>query len=101
MFVVPIVTYTSNTVTIYYYNNGQATNKFTQVEVYGPTRSAMDIVYDTNYATVNTPASCRGQTPAGTLETPPLGASTFSFSIKVNYVTSITIKLPTCGGMNL
>src|SRR5256712_9788648 len=99
-FVIPLVSYSSNTVTIYVYNNGQTIDQFTQVEVYGPTRSAMDVVYDTNYATVNTPASCRGQTPAGTLETPPLGASTFSFSIKVNYVTSIYIKLPTCGGLS-
>ncbi|TLY12150.1 MAG: hypothetical protein E6K84_07345, partial [Thaumarchaeota archaeon] len=97
-FVIPLVSYTSNSVTIYIYNNGQATGKFTQIEVYGPTRSAMDIVYDTNYATVSTPASCRGQTPAGTLETPPLGVNPTSFSLKVNYVASITIKLPTCGG---
>ena len=99
-FVVPLVSYTSNSVTIYIYNNGQATGKFAQIEVYGPTRSAMDIVYDTNYATVSTPASCRGQTPAGTLETPPLGVNPTSFSLKVNYVASITIKLPTCGGLS-
>ena len=99
-FVVPLVSFSSNSVTIYIYNNGQTADQFTQLEVYGPTRSAMDIVYDTNYATVNTPAACRGQTPAGTLETPPLGASTTSFSVKVNYVASITIKLPTCGGLS-
>ena len=99
-FVIPLVSYTSNSITIYIYNNGQATDQFTQLEVYGPTRLAMDIVYDANYATVNNPPSCRGQTPAGTLETPPLGASTTSFSVKVNYVASITIKLPTCGGLS-
>src|SRR5207245_5090914 len=87
-------------VTDYSYNHGKTADQFTQLEVYGPTRSAMDIVYDTNYATVNTPAACRGQTPAGTLETPPLGASTTSFSVKVNYVASITIKLPTGGGLS-
>src|SRR2546427_10811446 len=86
--VIPLVSYTSNSVTIYVYNNGQTTDQFTQIEVYGPTRSAMDIVYDTNYATVTNPPACRGQTPAGTLETPPLGANTGSFSVKVNYVMS-------------
>jgi len=99
-FVIPQVSYTSNSITIYIYNNGQTTDQFTQIEVYGPTRSAMDIVYDTNYATVSNPPACRGQTPAGTLETPPLGANTGSFSVKVNYVTSITMRLPTCGGLS-
>ena len=99
-FVIPQVSYTSNSVTIYIYNNGQATGKFTQIEVYGPTRSAMDIVYDTNYATVSTPASCRGQTPAGTLETPPLGVFPSSFSVKINYDGSITLRLPTCNGLS-
>src|SRR5881628_1415463 len=98
-FVVPLVSYTSNTVTIYIYNNGQTTDQFTQIEVYGPTRSAMDIVYDTNYATVSTPASCRGQTPAGTLETPPLGVLPTSFSVRVNYDGSLTMTLPTCAGL--
>jgi hypothetical protein len=95
-FVVPLVSYSSNSVTIYIYNNGQTTDQFTQIEVYGPTRSAMDIVYDTNYATVNSPVACREQTPAGNLETPPLGATPSSFSVKVNNIASITIKLPNC-----
>ena len=99
-FVIPLVSYTSNSITIYIYNNGQATGKFTQIEVYGPTRSAMDIVYDTNYATVSNPPACRGQTPAGTLETPPLGANTGSFSVKVNYDGSLTLTLPTCSGLS-
>ncbi len=98
-FVIPLVSYTSNSVTIYIYNNGQTVDQFTQVEVYGPTRSAMDIVYDANYATVNNPVSCRGQTPGGNLETPPLGVFQSSFSIKINYVASITIRLPTCAGL--
>src|SRR2546422_1157668 len=99
-FVIPLVSYSSNSVTIYVYNNGQTVNQFTQVEVYGPTRSAMDVVYDANYATVNNPTACRGQTPGGTLETPGLGVSTSSFTVKVNYVSSIVIKLPTCPGLS-
>ncbi len=98
-FVIPLVSYTSNSVTIYIYNNGQTVDQFTQIEVYGPTRSAMDVVYDANYATVNNPVSCRGQSPGGNLETPPLGVFQSSFSVKVNYASSITIKLPTCAGL--
>ena len=99
-FVIPLVSYTSNTVTVYIYNNGQIVDQFTQLEVYGPTRSAMDIVYDANYATVNNPASCRGQTPGGNLETPPLGPYPSSFSVKINYDGSVTLKLPTCTGLS-
>lgn len=99
-FVIPLVSYTSNSVTIYIYNNGQTVDQFTQVEVYGPTRSAMDIVYDANFATVNNPVSCRGQSPGGNLETPPLGVFATSFSVKVNYIASITIKLPNCNALS-
>ena len=99
-FVIPLVSYSSNTVTIYVYNNGQTIDQFTQVEVYGPTRSAMDVVYDANYATVNNPFACRGQSPGGSLETPTLGVSGGSLSVNVNLVKSITIKLPTCAGLS-
>jgi len=99
-FVIPLVSYSSNSVTIYVYNNGGATDQFTQLEVYGPTRSAMDIVYDANYATVNNPASCRGQTAAAGLETPLLGVLPTAFSVKVNYDGSITMRLPTCSGLS-
>ena len=99
-FVIPQVSYTSNSITIYVYNNGQAPDQFTQLEVYGPTRSAMDIVYDTNYATVNNPPSCRGQTAAASLETPRLGVLPTSFSVRVNYDGSLTMTLPTCSGLS-
>ena len=99
-FVIPLVSYSSNTITIYLYNNGQTIDQFTQVEVYGPTRSAMDVVYDANYATVNNPFACRGQSPGGSLETPTLGVSGGSLSVNVNLVKSITIKLPTCAGLS-
>ena len=99
-FVIPLVSYTSNSITIYIYNNGQATDQFTQLEVYGPTRLAMDIVYDANYATVNNPPLCRGQTAAASLETPRLGVLPTSFSVKVNYDGSITLTLPTCSGLS-
>src|SRR5712692_10519382 len=84
-FVIPLVSYSSDSVTIYLYNNGQTVDQFTQLEVYGPSRSAMDVVYDANYATVNNPASCKGQSPGGNLETPALGVFPTSFSVKVNY----------------
>src|SRR5207245_3805948 len=81
-FVVPLVSYTSNSITIYIYNNGQTTDQFTQIEVYGPTRSAMDIVYDANYATVNNPPLCRGQTAAASLDPPRLGVLPTSFPVR-------------------
>ena len=98
-FVIPLVSYSSNSVTIYVYNNGQTADQFTQVEVYGPTRSALDVVFDTNYVTINGPSSCKATLPAGSYETPTLGTNTGSFSVKLNYVGSITLKLPTCTGM--
>ena len=99
-FVIPLVSYSSTSVTIYIYNNGQTVDQFTQVDVYGPTRAAMDVVYDANYATVNSPTPCTGQTPGGTLESPPLGVSPTSFSVKVNYIASITINLPRCNQLS-
>src|SRR2546427_10177239 len=36
-FVIPLVRYTSNSITIYIYNNCKATNQFTQLEAYRPT----------------------------------------------------------------
>src|SRR2546428_8125894 len=48
-FVIPLVSFSPNSVTIYLYNNGQIPDQFTQLEIYGPSRSAMDVVYDANY----------------------------------------------------
>src|SRR2546427_10783407 len=47
-FVIPLVSYSSNSVTIYVYNNGGATDQFTQFKVYGQTRSPMVMVYNGN-----------------------------------------------------
>ena len=100
-FVIALVSYTSNSVTIYVYTNGQLPSQFAQVEVFGPTKSAMDLVYDANYVTTNTPASCKGQiTASSSNESPMLGTSTGSFSVKVNYVTSIVLTLPSCSGLS-
>ena len=49
---------------------------------------------------MNNPASCRGQTPGGNLETPPLGVFPSRFSVKINYDGSITLRLHTCNGLS-
>jgi hypothetical protein len=100
-FVVPLVSYTSNSVTIYVYTNGQVPSQFAQIEVFGPTRSAMDVVYDANHVTVSNPPSCRALTPASSSnESPLLGTTTGTFSTKVNYVASVVLTLPTCSGLS-
>ena len=100
-FVTSLVTYTATTVTIYIYTNGQIPSQFTQVNVYGPTRAAMNIVYDANHVTVSSPSSCAGQTAAtSSNESPMLGTSSSSFSVKVNVVSSIVLTLPTCSGLS-
>lgn len=100
-FVASLVSYTSSSITVYIYTNGQIPSQFAQIEVYGPTRSAMDVVYDANHVTVSNPASCRGQTTASSSnENPMLGTGTSSLSVKVNYVGSIVLTLPTCSGLS-
>ncbi len=99
-FVVPLVTYTPNSITIYIYTDGQAPSQFAQIEVYGPSRSTMDVVYDANYVTVSSPPSCAGQTVAtSSRENPMLGTSPSSLAVKVNYVASIVLTLPSCSGL--
>jgi len=99
-FVTSLVTYTAGAITIYIYTNGQIPSQFVQVEVYGPTRSAMDVVYDANFVTVSNPASCRGQTAASSSnENPMLGTAAGSLSVKVNYVGTIVLTLPSCSGL--
>ncbi len=100
-FVIALVTYTSNSVTIYVYTNGHVPSQLAQVEIYGPTRSTMDVVYDANFVTVSNPASCRGQIQASSSnESPILGTTTGSFSVKVNNVASIALTLPSCSGLS-
>ncbi len=99
-FVVPVVTYTSTTITVYIYTDGQIPSQLAQIEVYGPSRSAMDVIYDANYVTVSNPSSCAGQTSAtSSNESPMLGTGPTSLSVKVNYVGSIVLKLPSCSGL--
>ncbi len=100
-FVIPLVSYTSSSVTVYIYTNGQTPTQFAQVEVYGPSRSAMDVVYDANNVTVSSPASCRGQTTASSSnESPMLGTSGSSLTVKVSYVATIVLTLPSCPGLS-
>ena len=100
-FVPSLVTFTSSTITVYIYTNGQIPSQFAQIEVYGPTRSAMDVVYTANVVTVTNPASCRGQTAASTSnESPMLGTGASDLSVKVNYVGSIVLTLPSCSGLS-
>src|SRR5438445_13623447 len=54
-FVIPLVSYTSNSITIYIYNDANATDQSTPLEVSGPTRSAMGIVSAANYDAQNNP----------------------------------------------
>jgi hypothetical protein len=100
-FVIPLVTYTSDSITIYVYTNGQLPSQFAQIEVYGPSRSAMDLVYDSNLVTVTDPAPCSGQIQAtSTNESPMLGTSADSFSVNVNNVAAIVLTLPSCPGLS-
>ncbi len=100
-FVTSLVAYTSSSITVYIYTNGQIPSQFAQIEVYGPTRASMDVVYTANSVTVTNPAACRGQTAASTSnENPMLGTGASDFSVKVNYVGSIVLTLPTCSGLS-
>ena len=99
-FVVTLLSFTSNTVTVYIYTNGQIATQVAQIEVYGPTRSAMDVVYDAAHVTTADPTSCAGQIQAtSSYESPMLGTGTGSFDEKVNYAGSVTLTLPSCLGM--
>lgn len=100
-FVIPLVTYTTNTITVYVYTDGQIPTSLAQVEVFGPSRSAMDVVYDQSEVTVSNPPSCQGKTTATVSnESPMLGTGVSSLSVKVNYVASIVLTLPSCPGMS-
>lgn len=100
-FVVPQVAYSTHSMTVYLYTDGQIPTQIVQVEVFGPSRSAMDVVFDANYVTVNDPVSCAGQTSAGpSNEAPLLGTGAGSLSVSVNYVASIALTLPTCSGLS-
>lgn len=100
-FVPSLVTYTASYITVYIYTNGQIPSQFAQIEVYGPTRASMDVVYTANSVIVSNPPACRGQTPASTSnENPMLGTSASDLSVKVNYVGSIVLTLPSCAGLS-
>lgn len=100
-FVVPLVAYSSSSVTIYVYTNGQVASQLAQVEVYGPTRAAMDVVFNANQVTVINPAACAMQVKASSSnESPLLGSGTGSFSAAVNTVASVVLTLPACSGLS-
>ena len=99
-FVTALVAYTSSTVTIYIYTNGMLPTQLAQVEVFGPTRAAMDVVYDANHVVVTNPPVCRGQSAASSSnESPMLGTGTGTLSVKINNVGSVVLTLPTCSGL--
>ena len=100
-FVTSLVTYTSSSITVYIYTNGQIPSQFAQIEVYGPTRASMDVVYTANTVTVSNPPACQGQTAASTSnESPMLGTGASDLSVKVNNVGTIVLTLPTCAGLS-
>ena len=100
-FMVPLVSYSSSSITVYVYTDGQVTSQLTQIEVYGPTRSAMDVVFSGSEVTVLNPSTCVTQIPASTTyENPLLGTGKGSFSVTVNSVASVVLTLPTCGGLS-
>lgn len=99
-FVVPQVSYSSSSVTIYVYTSGEVPTQLAQVEVFGPSRAAMDVIFDASHVTVNAPASCAGQTAAGSSnEQPLLGAAQADFSSGVNSVATVVLTLPSCSGL--
>jgi flagellin-like protein len=100
-FTVTLLAFTSSAVSIYLYTNGQVPSQIAQVEVYGPTRLSMDIVYDANHVTVSNPPSCAGQSAASSSnESPMLGTGAGSFLDKVNFPGIVTLTLPSCSGLS-
>lgn len=99
-FVVPQVSYSASSVTIYVYTSGAVPTQLAQVEIFGPTRAAMDVVYDANHVTVNAPASCAGQSSASASnEAPLLGDAQGGFSAAVDNVATLVLTLPSCSGL--
>lgn len=100
-FEVTLVSFTSGSLTIYVYTNGQIPSQFTQVEVYGPTRASMDVIYTPSQVTVVNPSSCATQVKASSSnESPMLGTGTGTFSVSVNNIASVALTLPTCTGLS-
>jgi len=99
-FVVTLLTFTSRSVSIFLYTSGQIPTQVAQVQIYGPTMDAMDVVYDASHVTTTEPPSCAGQTGAtSSNETPMLGTGTGSFDQQVDYAGAITLSLPSCSGL--
>jgi hypothetical protein len=99
-FVVTLLSFTSTSVSVYLYTNGQIPTQVAQIEVYGPTRGALDVVYDAAHVTTTNPPSCAGQIAAtSSYETPMLGAGTGTFDEQVNYAAAVTLTLPTCAAL--
>jgi flagellin-like protein len=99
-FEVPLVSYTTSSITVYIFTNGQVPTQLAQIEVFGPSRSAMDVVYSASSVTVASPASCAGQTPASSqTESPMLGGGSGKLSVSVSSVSSVELTLPSCAGL--
>jgi hypothetical protein len=95
-YVVAQVTYTSNSITLNIYDNGQIADHFVQIEVYNTTSSKLDIVYGANWVTdMNHIATCN-VTATTSLESPLLGTSSSSFSVSMGSITPIKLTLPGC-----
>ena len=95
-FVVAQVVYAASSITIYFYNSGQAPVQFAQIEVYNSTRTKIDLTYTATKVTdLNHVGTCT-VTPPGALESTLLGASQTSFTVNGGTVSSITLTFPAC-----
>jgi hypothetical protein len=95
-FVLAQVSYASNSVTLYVYNNGQIADNFVHVEVYNTTSSKIDLLYDANFVTdLNHPGTCKVAATTS-LVSPLLGTSPSCFSVTTGSVSSIKLTLPSC-----
>jgi hypothetical protein len=96
-FVVAQVSYTSNSITLYIYNNGQIQEQVAQIEVYNSTRTKIDLTYSATRVTDLNHAGTCSVTPTTALENPTLlGTSPTSYAINAGAVSSITLTFPTC-----
>ncbi len=93
-FVVAQVVYTSNSVTVDIYNNGQTIDNIVQMVLYNSTAQKIDISYDANYVTNLNNPTCKQS--ASSLESPLLGTSPSSFSLRTGSISSIKLTLPSC-----
>src|SRR3989442_2409315 len=93
-FVVAQVVYAASSITIYFYNSGQAPVQFAQIEVYNSTRTKIDLTYTATKVTdLNHVGTCT-VTPPGALESTLLGGSPARPTVNGGAVSSIPPNLP-------